>query len=96
MFLKKYPKIFDDSSENEVEMDITMETKPAIDREKLRKVSKKLLSKRTNEMFTGYDGVMFDPDLTLAKKIIHLQKAIDDVTRRKIHWAPLQGQLLED
>ena len=38
-FLKKYPKIFNNSSENEVEMDTTMKTKPAIDREeKLRKV----------------------------------------------------------
>ena len=34
-FLKEYPKIFNDSSENEVEMDIdtTMETKPTIDRD---------------------------------------------------------------
>ena len=40
-FLKEYPKIFDGSSENEVEMDVdidtTMRTKPPIDREeKLR------------------------------------------------------------
>ena len=42
-----------------------METKPAIDREeKLRKVEEKLLSKRTDERFTDYDGVMYDPDLT--------------------------------
>ena len=44
--LKGYPKVFNDSSENEVEMDIdtTMETKPTIDREeKLRKVEEKLL-----------------------------------------------------
>ena len=46
-FLKKYPKIFNDSSEKEVEMDIyadtTMETKPTIDREKkLRKVKETL------------------------------------------------------
>ena len=27
-FWKKYPEIFDDSSENEVEMDTTMKTKP--------------------------------------------------------------------
>ena len=101
IFLKKYPKIFDNSSENEVEMDIevatTMETKPAIVMEKkLRKVEEKLLSKRTNEKFTGYDGVMSDPNLTLAKKIIHLQKEIDNVTRRMIHWASLQGQLFEE
>ena len=73
-----------------------METKPAIDREeKLRKVEEKLLSKRTDERFTDYDGVMHDPDLTLTQKIIVLQKAIDDVTRRKVHWASLQGELLE-
>ena len=53
-FLKEYPKIFNGSSENEVEMDVdidtTMRTKPPIEREeKLRKVEEKLLSKRTNE-----------------------------------------------
>ena len=75
-FLKKYPKIFGDSSENEVEMATTMETKPAIDREKkLTKVEEKLLSKRSKEKFTDYDGVMSDPDLTLAKKIIQFQKS---------------------
>ena len=79
-----------------MDIDATMETKPTIDREKkLRKVKEKLLSKRTNERFTNYEGVMSDPNLTLAEKIIKLQKAIDDVTRRKIHWASLQGQLLE-
>ena len=30
--------------------------------------------------------VMSDPNLTLAEKIIYLQKAIDDATRRKINW----------
>ena len=30
------------------------------------------------------------------EKIIKLQEAIHDVTRRKIHYASLQGQLLED
>ena len=95
-FLKKYPKIFNDSSENEVEMNTTMETKPATDREeKLRKAEEKLLSKRTDERFIDYDGVMYDPDLTPTQKIINLQKPIDDVTRRKIHWASLQGELLD-
>ena len=101
-FLRKYPEIFDVSSENEVEMDIevatTMETesRPIIDREKkLMEVEEKLLSKKTAERLTVYDGVMSDPNLTLAVKIIHLLKAIDDVTRRKILWALLQGQLLE-
>ena len=101
--MEKYHEIFSDFSENEVEMETeiatTMETesKPAIDREKkLSEVEERLLSKRTTESFTDYDGVMSDPNLTLAKKIIHLQKAIEDATRRKIHWAPLQEQLLED
>ena len=74
-------------------MDITMETesRPILDREKkLSKVEEKLLSKRTNERFTDYDGVMSDDSLTLAHKIIHLQKAIEDATRRKIYWASLQ------
>ena len=38
---------------------------------------------------------MSDPSLTLSQNIIHLQKAIDNETRRKIHWASLQGELLE-
>ena len=101
-FEKKYPKIFGDSSENEVKMDVdvdtTMETesRPIIDREeKLRKVEERLLSKRTNERFTNYDGVMSDDSLSLSQKIIHLEKAIDDATRRKIHYASLQGELFE-
>ena len=99
--MKEYPKIFNDSSENEVEMDIdidtTMETKPTIDREKkLREVEERLLSKRTNERFTNYEGVINDPNLTLTQKIIYLQKAIDDATRRKILCTSLQGELLEE
>ena len=49
-FWRKYPEIFDNSSENEVGMDTTMETesRPIIDREeKLRKVEEKLLSNKT-------------------------------------------------
>ena len=60
-FWRKYPEIFRNSSENEVEMKTTMETesRPIVDREeKLRKVEERLLSKRTNERFTNYDGVM--------------------------------------
>ena len=97
-FWERYPEIFNDSSENEVEMETTMETerRPIVDREeKLRKVEEKLLSKRTNERFTNYDGVMSDYSLSLSQKIIHLQKAIDDATRRKIHCASLQGGLFE-
>ena len=97
-FWEKYPEIFDDSSENEVEMNATMETesRPIVDREeKLRKVEEKLLSKRTNERITDYDGVMSDDNLSLPQKVIHLQRAIDDATRRKIYYASLQGELLE-
>ena len=81
----------------DIEVAPTMETKPTIDREKkLRKVQEKPLSKRTNERFTDYEGVMTDDNLTLTEKIIKLQKAIDDVTRRRIHWPSLQEQSLED
>ena len=64
-------------TEMDIDVDTTMKTKPPIDREeKLRKVEEKLLSKRTNERFTNYDGVMSDDNLSLPQKIIHLQKAI--------------------
>ena len=80
----------------DVDTDITMRTKPPIDREeKLRKVEEKLLSKRTNERFTDCNGVMHDPNLTLTQKIIYLQKGIEDATRRKIYYASLQGELFE-
>ena len=101
-FEKKYPKMFGDSSENEVNMDVdidtTMETesRPIVDREeKLRKVKEKLLSNKTKERFTTYDGVMSDDGLTLPEEVIYLQRAIDDATRKKIYYASLQGQLLE-
>ena len=72
------------------------ESRPVIEREeKLRKVEEKLLSNKTNERFTNYDGVMSDPNLTLAEKINHLQKEIDDATRRKIYYTSLQGELFE-
>ena len=80
-------------------METTTETesRPIVDREeKLRKVEERLLSKRTNERFTNYDGVMSDDSLSQPQKIIHLQKAINDATRRKILYALLQGKLLEE
>ena len=97
-FLEEYPNIFNVSTENEVEMETTMGTegRPIVDREEeLRKVEERLLSKRTSERFTNYDGVMSDDNLSLSQKIIHLQKAIDDATRRKIHYTSLQGELFE-
>ena len=94
--------MFSDSSENEDKMDVdvdtTMETKsrPIVNREeKLRKVEEKLLSNKTKERFTTYDGVISDNGLTLPEKVKLLQRAIDDATRRKIHYPSLQGQLLE-
>ena len=60
-------------------METTMETesRPIVDREeKLRKVEERLLSKRTNERFTNYDGVMSDDSLSQPQKIIHLQKRL--------------------
>ena len=80
-FEKKYPKMFSDSSETEMNIgiDTTTKTKPPIDREeKLRKVEEKLLSNKAHERFTNYDGVMSDNNLSLSQKIIQLQKAIDD------------------
>ena len=83
--MEKYPEIFGDSSENEVEMETevatTMETevesKHDINREeKLREVEEKLLSKIAVERFTDYDGIMYDSNLPLTEKIIHLQKQL--------------------
>ena len=91
--------MFSDSSESEMDIEVatTMKTKPTIDKEKkLQKVREKLLSNKTHERFTNYDGVKSDDNLSLPQKIIHLQKAIDDATRRKIYYASLQGQLLEE
>ena len=97
-FEKKYPKMLNDSSGTEMDVDIetTMKTKPPIDRkEKLRKVEEKLLSNKTYESFPSYDRVMSDDKLSLPQKVIHLQKGVDDSTRRKIYYASLQLQLLE-
>ena len=99
-FVKKYPKMFSDSSGTEMDADVdtTIETEhmPIIDREeKLRKVEEKLLSNKTYESFTNYDHIMSDDKLSLPQKVIHIQKGVDDSTRRKIYFASLQGQLLE-
>ena len=62
----------------------------------LAEIREELLCKRTAESFKDYQGVMFDSTLSLVQKIIKLQEAINDVTRRKIHCVSLQGLLLED
>ena len=38
---------------------------------------------------------MFDSNLDLMAKINHLQKAIDDTTRRTVYFASLLGELLQ-
>ena len=87
-FWRKYFEIFRDSSENEVEMDID-EGKTRPNKQNLAEIREKLLCKRMTEVFTDYHGVESDPDLTLVEKIIKLQEAINDATRRKIHYASL-------
>ena len=94
-FLKEYPKIFNDSSENEVEMDLD-EGKTSPKKPNLSEIREKLLKKRTAEVFTDYDSIMFDSTVSSVQKIIKLQEAINNVTRRKFHFADLQGQFLED
>ena len=92
-FWRKYPEIFKDSTENEVEMNIdegkTRPKKPNLD-----EIKERLLRNRTTEAFTDYRGVESDPNLTL-ERMIKLQKAIDDATKRKIHHASLLGELLQ-
>ena len=61
----------------------------------LSEIRERLLSKRKTEAFTDYHGVQSDPNLTLVERMINLQKAIDDSTRRKIHYASLLGELLQ-
>ena len=55
----------------------------------LAEIREKLLCQRMTEVFTDYRDVESDPNLTLVEKIIKLQEAIGDVTRRKIHYALL-------
>ena len=94
MFLGKYPEIFNDSSENEVKMDI-VEGKTRPKKPNLAEIREKLLCKRTTEAFTDFRGIESDPGLTLVEKMIKLQKVIGDVTRRKIYFASLLGELLQ-
>ena len=85
--------MFGDSSETEMDID-KRKTRPK--KPNLAEIKEKLLCKKMTEAFTDYHGVESDPKLSLVEKIIKLQEAIGDATRRKIHYASLQGQLLED
>ena len=91
-FWEKYPEIFNDSSENEVEMDID-EGKTRPKKPNLAEIRKRLLCNRMTEVLTDYCGVESDLSLTLVEKMIKLQKVIGDATRRKIHFASLLGEL---
>ena len=66
-FLKEYPKIFNDSLENEVEMDIDKK-KASPKKPNLCEIREKILRKRTAEAFTDYDGIMFDSTLSSVQK----------------------------
>ena len=77
-------------------MDIDKVPRTRPQKPKLAEIREKLLCQRMTEAFTDYHGVESDPNLTLVEKIIKLQEEINDATRRKIHYALLQGQLLED
>ena len=93
-FWRKYPEIFNNSSENEVEIDVD-EGKTRPKKPNLSEIKERLLCNRMTEAFTDYHGVQSDPNLTLVERMIILQKAINDATRRKIHYASLLGELLQ-
>ena len=68
-FLKKYPELFSDSSENEIEMDIDEgQTRPK--KPNLAEIRERLLCKRVEERFTNYESVMSDPNIDMMEKII--------------------------
>ena len=73
-----------------------METEEGQTRSKkpnVAEIRERLLCKRTTERFIDYQDVMFDSNLDLMAKINHLQKAIDDATRRNVYFASLLGEL---
>ena len=78
----------------QVEMNID-EGKTRPKKPNLGEIKERLLHNRTTEAFTDYHGVQYDPNLTLVERMIKLQKAIDDASRRKIHYASLLGELLQ-
>ena len=89
-FEKDYPEVF------KVEIE---ENKTAVQQrhkdQKLAIIKERLLQNSSRERFTNYDNVCFDQNLTDTEKIIAYQKAIDDATRRTIHFASLQGEIME-
>ena len=61
----------------------------------LTDIKERLLCKRMTEKFTDCQGVMSDSNLNLTAKINHLQKVINDATKRKVYCASLLEGLLE-
>ena len=64
---RKYPGIFNDSSENEIEMDVD-EGKTRPKKPNLSEIREKLLCKRMTEAFTDYRGIESDSSLTLVER----------------------------
>ena len=75
------------------------EKKAAVQRrhkdEKLASIRERLLQNRSRKRFTNYDNICFDQNLTDTEKIIAYPKGIDDAMRRTIHFASLQGEIME-
>ena len=89
-FQRDYPEAFRVGEAMETEGKKTRSKKLS-----LAEIREKLLCKRMTERFIEYQGVMVDSNLDLTGKINHLQKAIDDATRRKVYFASLLGELLQ-
>ena len=88
-FQRDYPEAFRVGEAMETEEKNTRYKKLS-----LAEIRERLLCKRTTERFIEYQGVMVDSNLDLTAKINHLQKAIDDATRRKVYFASFLGELL--
>ena len=89
-FQRDYPETFRIREAMDIDEGQTSPKKP-----NLAEIRERLLCKRMKKRFTNYEGVMSDPNIDMMAKIIYLQKAIDDTTRRKVYFALLQGELLQ-
>ena len=89
-FQRDYPEAFRVGEAMETE-----ERKTRYKKLSLAEIRERLLCKRTIERFIEYQGVMVDSNLDLTAKINHLQKAIDNATRRKVYFASHLGELLQ-
>ena len=87
---RAYPETFRVGETMETEEGQTRSKKP-----NLAEIRERFLCKRMTERFIDYRDVMFDSNLDLTAKINHLQKVIDDATRRKVYFASVLGELLQ-